>query len=391
MSPAPVPPEPADAAKAPSGGRSRATTIFNLVMMAMGAVGLAWMMHSIGWAPFREMLSTNAAWFALILGLDLVALACDAAALNTFMRPEARMIPYWRVLGAQASGRAINVLTPGAGLGEVTKLTMLTSHAPRDRVLSSIVLLNLAEVYISVGVMLIGTPITLLLVELPHVVKVSVGVGLAIIIPAMVALGVLVQRGAISSLVGLARRARLINGDRAKRVKARLVEVDRHIRELQRNRSAGTWKGLIWVGVSKCVTWSSTILMVYAIGVHPRPSVVIGVLSIGVLIQWISSIIPMGLGLADGGNYVLFDLLGATKAQGVVYTMMNRARSVAVALIGLVFMAILQVISRRKRTAIQDKILELRERVEAGTLGDPAAAAEVASEPDRRAPSRAAP
>ena len=48
------------------------------------------------------------------------------------------MISYWRVLGANISGRAINVLTPGGALGEPTKLMLLSTHAPRARALSSL-------------------------------------------------------------------------------------------------------------------------------------------------------------------------------------------------------------------------------------------------------------
>lgn len=379
----PAPPEARPAAD-DKPKRSPWSTIFNLVMMVIGGVALWWMMREIGWAEFEAMLYNVGWWFPIILALDLISLCFDAAALHAFMRPEARMIKYRRVLGAWSSGRAINVLTPGGGLGEITKATLLMTHAPRDRVLSSLVLVNLSMFYISVTVMLIGTPITILLVDLPHVVKVTVGLALAVIVPAMIGVAVLVHRGAVSSLVGVLQRARIVKPEMAKRMRARLVEVDRHIRELQKNRTAGTWKGILWVLASKIITWGSTILLVYAIGIMPRPAVVIGVLSVGVIIQWVSQIIPMGLGIADGGNYALFGLLGATGPQGILVTMMNRARSVIVALLGLVAMAILQITTRLAVSRMRDKIDVLRERAADGTLGD------LAGEPVAAADSSAA-
>jgi hypothetical protein len=186
----------------------------------------------------------------------------------------------------------------------------------------------------------------------------------------MIALAVLVHRGALSSLVGMLRRARILKPELAKKLKVRLVEVDRHIRELQENRSAGTWKGILWVALSKLVTWTSTILLIYAIGIMPRPSVIIGVLSVGVIIQWVSQIVPMGLGIADGGNYALFGLLGATGPQGLLVTMMNRARSVTIALLGLVALAVMQIVNRLSLSRIRDKIDVLRERAADGTLGE---------------------
>lgn len=348
---------------------SPAARIFNLVVFIAGGCALWWMLRNHTWAELRDQLEDVGWWFAAILGLELSSLLCDAAALHAFMRPEARMIPYWRVLGAQSSGRAINVLTPGGALGEATKLAMLVSHAPRARVLSSIVLLNLSQVYLSVTVMLLGIPLTLLLIDLPHGMRVTVGAGVAAIIPLMIGLGVLIHRGAVSTIVATLRRARLVSPDRATRWRARLIEVDRHIRELHKNRSAGTWKGILWVLASKLFSWSGAILLLGVIGVPLTGAMILGVLSIGVLITWISAVVPLGLGIADGSNYVLYDLLGATGPQGLLVAMITRARTVTVAVLGLGVMAAMSIADRLAAARLQRKLRELRER--AGAAAQP--------------------
>ena len=331
----------------PSHERHLTSHIFNIAIMAVGGVALYFMMRKLGWDHFREVLHDVGWWFAVILGLETVALCCDAAALNTFMRPEARMISYWRVLAAQAGGRAINTLTPGGSLGEVAKVSLLVSHAPRDRVLSSIVLLNLANVYLSIVIIIVGTGITLLLVDLPHPIKVLVAIGVAALIALGVGLFMIVRRGTLSTILQGARFARLIKPDRLERWQARLTEIDKHIRELQHNRSAGTWKGLLWVIASKVVNSTTTIVMLHVTGVPLHPSLVIGVLSIGILIAWVSAIVPMGLGLADGGNYALYGMLGAPPAIGLEFAMINRVRTCVLALIGLSVMAVANLAARR--------------------------------------------
>ena len=342
----------------PQAERHLVSHLFNIAMMVFGAAALSWMMHKLGWSRFREVVDNVGWYFAAILALDVTAVLLDARALHTFMRPEARMVSYWRVVAAQISGRAVNVVTPFGALGEATKLTMLVSHAPRNRVLSAIVLYNLAALYLSVAAMVIGTPITLLLVDLPSSLKITVGVGLAVLIPLMIALGVIVRRGALSTLTGVLRRIRVISAARHDAWRARLQEVDRHIGELHKNRSAGTWKGILWVLASHLVTWTSTMLLIHAVGVAITPQLVIGVLSVGVLIQWIASIVPLGLGLADGGNYALYDLLGASGAHGTFVTMLNRVRSLGVAMVGFVAMAIVHSINRldllRQRRKLRD-------------------------------------
>jgi hypothetical protein len=98
--------------------------------------------------------------------------------------------------------------------------------------------------------------------------------------------------------------------------------------------------------------------LISAVGVAITPPLVIGVISVGVLISWIASIVPLGLGLADGGNYALFDLLGAAGAHGTFVTMLNRVRSLALALVGFVVMAIVHTINRlalaRQRRMVRD-------------------------------------
>ncbi|MGE0868313.1 MAG: lysylphosphatidylglycerol synthase transmembrane domain-containing protein [Kofleriaceae bacterium] len=342
-------PRPAEAGTSSQPRRPAWSHVFNVVLFLVGASVLAWMLQQTGWGELYRMAQNVGRWGFLILGLDIVSTLLDAAAIRTFMRPESRMVSYWRVLAAQASGRAINVLTPLGALGEAAKVTVLVSHAPRSRVVSSIVLYNLCSFYLSVAAILIGTPITLLLVPLPHALKVVVGVGIAVIIVAMIALAIVIHRGAGATLVAIIHAAKLISNERSARWKTRIAEIDGHIRELQRLRSFGTHRGVYYVIASKMVVWTATIVLLLAADVDVSVGLVVGVLSVGVLIQWISSVVPLGMGLADGGNYALYTLLGSTGAEGFYVTMLNRARNLVAAVMGLAAMAIINVYDRGAR------------------------------------------
>ena len=339
---------------------------FNLIMLVVGGIALAWLLRETEWHELQDTIVGIGPWAALILGIELASLLCDAGALHAFMRPEARMVSYARVLGAQASGRAINVLTPLGALGEATKVTMLAGHAPRARVLSSLVLLNAAKLYLEVSVMLIGIPITLLLVDLPDAITLMVGIGVAVLVPAVIAVGVMIHRGAIASLVGLLRRFRIIGAERAKSWKEKLTEVDKHIRELHKHRTAGTRIGLMFILISKILSVSSTILIMIALGIELKASLVVGVLSVGVLVQWVSSVVPLGLGLADGGNYALYSMLGASGDHGMYFTMIWRARTVFIAVLGLGAMAVLNALAKYGQFRIGRKLRDMKaEREEA--------------------------
>ena len=332
-------------------------------MLVFGAGALTWMLHELGWDNFRSAVNGVASSFAIVLTLDLVAIGLESRALHTFMRPEARMVSYWRVAAAQISGRAVNVVTPFGALGEATKLTMLVTRAPRSRVASAIVLYNLAVLYLSVTVMVIGTPITLLLIELPGPLKVTIGIALAVLIALVVALGVIIHRGALSTLAGILRRLRIISAARLDDWRERLRDVDRHIAELQDTR-AGSWRGILWVVASRLVTWTATMTFMRAAGVTLTPQLVIGVLSVGVLIAWAAAIVPLGLGLADTGNYALYHALGASGALGTFVTVLNRGRSLAVALVGFIVMAIVHTVTRVSLARMRRRLRELREQAD---------------------------
>lgn len=348
----------------PQPGQHRASHVFNVAMLVFGAAMLAWLLRGMAWGDLSAAVARVGRRFAIILGLDLAAVLLDARALHAFMRPEARMISYGRVVAAQLSGRAVNVVTPLSALGEATKLTMLVTHAPRVRVVSAIVLFNLAALYLSVVVMVIGVPITLLLVDLPRALQVTAAIGLAVAIALVIAVGVLIERGATATLTGLLHRVRVISRERRDDWQARLEELDRHLAELHDQRGAGTWRGVLWLIASRLVTWTATLTLISSVGVAIAPRLVAGVLSVGVLIQWIAAAVPFGLGVADTGNYALYDLLGASGAHGALVTMLNRARSLLVAVVGFAVMAVVHTLNRlalaRMHARLQDRRAQLR-------------------------------
>jgi uncharacterized membrane protein YbhN (UPF0104 family) len=314
--------------------------VFNIAVLVVGAAALAWMLHRLGFQTVRTVLAGVGWWFAIIVACDLAALACEAAAIRELMRPEARMAKYWRILAAQMSGRAINILTPGGALGEATKVSMLVSAAPRGRVVSSIVMLNLASFYLSVAIVIVGVPITALLVDLPHNLQLIVWIGLAVVLAIVVALVVLIQRGAVATILQAAHGIGVLSAERTTRWTGKLGDLDRHIRELQSKRSSpGTRTGLLFVCAARLCSWIATTLVLHSVGVHIHFTLLAGVFSVGVLIGWMSAFIPFGLGVADGGNYALFNVLGAAGAAGVFVTLLSRARSLTLAMLGLLVMA----------------------------------------------------
>jgi uncharacterized membrane protein YbhN (UPF0104 family) len=320
--------------------RHLASHIFNIAVLVVGGGLLAVMMHRLGWATTRDIVTDVGAWFVVILGIDVAGLACESAAIHAFMGPDAQRVSYAHVFAAQASGRAVNIVTPGGTLGEATKVSMLATHAPRARAVSSIVLYNLASLYLSVTIVLVGVPLTALMVDLPHDLQVIVWTALSVMLALVIGLAVLVRRGALETALAAGVRLRLVKPAHVAQWQDKIADVDSHLGELFRDRSAGTRIGIAMIAAAQLCAWSSTLVMLHVVGLSLHLSLVVGILSVGVAIGWASSIVPFGIGIADGSNYALFQILGAPPAAGIAITMINRVRSLAIALLGLAIMAI---------------------------------------------------
>jgi len=323
--------------------RIRPRHVIHAVALGVGAVVLAFSIEHLGREGFAHaILGTGLVGFAALAAIDLVSLVCDAAAVYCFVRPNAE-IRFARVFVAQASGLAINRLTPGNSLGEPIKVTMLMAHAPRSAAVSAIVLFNVANYVVAVGAIAIGVSLTLLMLDLPLRAQIVVLVVTVILVVLMVGLIRLTHRGALATLVRVGRRLRLLSVARAERWRDKLSEIDAH---LQRFGDDATRRALVFVALSRLLNMAGGVVILVVVGHELTGALVLGTMSVGILITWISSVIPLGLGLADGSTYALYGALGSSPGGGLEFAMINRVRTVVLASIGLTVMAASHVFDR---------------------------------------------
>jgi uncharacterized protein (TIRG00374 family) len=277
---------------------------------------------------------------------DLASVCCDAFAIHGFLGGE---LPYRRVFAAQASGVAINRLTPANSLGEPVKVTMLMRATSGDHAVAAIVMFNLTTMYIGIAAIALGVPLTALLLDLPHAAAVVAWIGLAVLLAVATFVTLLVRRGALGSLIGALARVRVISQLRAERWHAATAKIDTQLRELGNTNAFGIRRGIAGVFGSRLCNWTGTIVVIHAAGIAMTAPLVVAMLSVGILVTWLSNIIPLGLGIADGTNYAIYDVLGASPEAGLVFTMVNRVRTVVLAMMGLTVMAIANLVDRSER------------------------------------------
>ncbi|MBS1119515.1 MAG: hypothetical protein H6Q90_1743 [Deltaproteobacteria bacterium] len=319
--------------------------LVHLGALAIGLLALAYLFDRLGSASIRRAVVETGAWFAVIAGLDLLSVGCDAAAFHCYVQPLAP-ISYARVFAAQVSGLAINRLTPGNSLGEPIKVTMLMPQVPEAAAVSAVILFNMTTISVAVSSIMIGVPLTLLTLDLPSRVELAVMIVTTVLVVFAIGLVVLARRGALATLIHALAGLRLISRARAAQWERRISGVDANVRQFG---GATTRRALIFVIAARILNWTGTIVILHVADVPVTAPLVIGVLSVGLLVTWISNVIPLGLGLADGGNYMLYGVLGSAPAAGLEFTMVNRVRTCLLASMGLAVMAIANVVDRPPR------------------------------------------
>jgi hypothetical protein len=304
-------------------------------------------MRELGWTGIRNAVTGVGAWFAVTAAIDFVGSSCDAGAVYSLVRPHTP-IAFRHVFAAQLSGIAINRLTPGNSLGEPVKVTMLVrSDVPTDVAVSSIMLFNLMTTFVGIAAIVIGTPLTAVVLDLPPDVARAVWISMAVLVAVAIALFVLVRRGALTTLVGILVRARIVSAARGARWQSAVASIDEQLRRGGSLSAPGQARALALVLGSRMFNSAGTIVVLHAADIPMTAALVIATLSVGILITWLSNVVPLGLGVADGTNYVLYGILGASPVAGLLFTLVNRVRTIVLALMGLAVLAIASALYRR--------------------------------------------
>ena len=299
--------------------------------VALGLVALIATVAIVGVGTIVDRLRAIGGWFAVLFAIEAVAAGCDGLAIYLMTRgagaPDMR-----EVLVAQFAGRAVNMVTPAANLGEVLKVSLLARRCSTPRVIAAVMYVALAGLVIALALVAIGIALTAISFEVPVEVGIPLGVAAASAALLATTIVLLVNRGLLTTLANVAARLHLVSRPRRARWAASLDELDARLRGDVSGEHRKGAAALVIASqlIQKLVTWATIV----AAGYHLSPAQIIAVLSAGVVIGWISTLVPLGLGVAEGGNAALFSIIGAPLSLGVALALARRVNQIVFAIIG---------------------------------------------------------
>jgi len=341
------------------------------ISLILALIALVITIRDIGPVTLAEYFERIGWWWIAVAVLEVAITSLDAVAIRSFLSPEQARVGLRAALLSQLAGRAVNAVTPSGNLGEAVKVSVLVEHVSQSRAVSTILLYNAVSFSVELLVVAVAVPFVILFVPLPSVLCWMMIVTCVVSFALVAVLYTLVRRGALTALAPIARwlyvlAARLARrpgyafpAERYERWQRSLAAVADQMRVSAGARRRDRWLGIAAVVASRLTSMSLSFMILHAVGESLTPGFVAAYTVGGFIIYMSSSLVPMGVGISEGGNYALFRALGENPARGVTLVLARRVTQIVYAAIGLVLMTASETVQRarerhRTRSAASD-------------------------------------
>jgi uncharacterized protein (TIRG00374 family) len=308
-------------------------TRISLVLGIAGLIGSVWI---VGPRTIFHHLGSIGWFFVVLVVIEMLSSVLDGLAIYFMAHGPGRPSVRESVV-AQIVGRGVNSVTPGGNLGEALKVGLLSQRCSTRRIVAAVMYVGLIGVVLSLAVVAIGSAVTAFWFDMPAIGRLGCLFGAAVLGGVAITIVVLLRRGMLSTLSNALARMHIISKQRRERWNQTLSEVDSRLRGADdgdyRRRAIGC------VAISQLLQKGLAYFTILSAGYAMSPGQFLALLSAGVIISWVSTVIPMGLGLAEGGNAALFTLIGAPASLGLALALARRVNQVVFASIGFFVLA----------------------------------------------------
>jgi hypothetical protein len=316
------------------------------ISLVLGLVALGWTIRDIGVDDLAKYFKAIGWWWIAVVVFELVITSLDATAIRAFMSPEG--VGFRAALLSQLAGRSVNAVTPSGNLGEAVKISVLTEHVSQSRAVATILLYNVVSFTVEFVFVSIAAVLAAALVPMHHWTRIILcGIGVLSLVFS-VGLYALVRRGMLTSVARLTLRLRLLSRARFERWEVRLRSVDDKLRLVEGARRRDRTFGIAAVACSRATSYILSLVVLHAVGEPITLAFVAGYIVGSHAIYLISALVPLGLGISEGGYDWLFRALGEAPARGVTLVLARRVTLVVYAGIGLLLVTLSDTVQRAR-------------------------------------------
>lgn len=342
------------------------------ISLGLGIAALVLTIHNTGLAAIGTYFKRIGWWWIAVVMLEVGITTMDATAIRAFLSPESSKVRLRSALLSQLAGRAVNAVTPSGNLGEAVKVSVLVEHVSQSRAVATILLYNVVS--FSVELVTVGVAALVMAGFLPMPASLRwllLGVGAVVLVLAL-AIYALVRRGVLVSAARLAARipvpglasvrrrlwrpahpsGHLLTPQRLARWEPRLRSIDDKMKLVEGARVGERRLGIVMVTLSRFTSMTLSFLLLIAMGEKLTVGFVASITVGSFFIYMASTLVPMGIGINEGGYYALFRALGENTARGTALILARRVALILYAAIGFVLVTASETVQRaRERQA----------------------------------------
>ncbi len=315
-------------------------------LLAIAIVALVFTIRDVGLRTLGHYLRLIGWWWIAVAALELLNTTLHSTALRAFAAPD--RLDLRDAFLAQLAGRAVNAVTPSGNLGEVVKMSVLTDVVTPSRAVSTVLLYNVVSFTIELGIVALAAPFLALLVPMPLGLRILfLGAGV-LCLAISIGLYALVRRGMLANLAKVPVRLGLVSQARYAGWYEKLHGIDEKLRMTSGASRRERLIGIAALTMSRLSAIVLSLLILRAVGTS---------ISFGFVAAWTvgsfpiylaSTLVPMGLGVSEGGYYGLFRTLGYNPAFAVTLVIARRCITLMYATIGLVLVTFSETVKRAR-------------------------------------------
>ena len=317
------------------------------ISLVLAVIALVFTVRDIGVGTLATYLRRIGWWWLAVIPLEIITTTLDASAIRAFASPD--KIRLRDTLLSQVAGRAVNAVTPSGNVGEVVKMTVLTDVVSESRAVATILLYNVVTFSVELLVVAAASFPLALLVPMPAGLRGMLIVSGVLCFVLSVGLYVLVRRGMLVAVARLAMRLRILSRARFDRWHERLQGVDDKMRLVAGARRRDRWLGIVLCTISRLNSIFLSLLILHAVGEVMTVKFVAAYTCGQFFIYMLASLVPMGVGISEGGYDGLFRALGENPARGVTLAFARRAVTIVYAAVGLFLVTTSETVKRARQ------------------------------------------
>jgi hypothetical protein len=320
------------------------------ISLVLAVIALVVTIRNTGLATIGSYFRRIGWWWIAVVLFEAAITTLDAVAIRAFLSPEQAKVRLRSAVLSQLAGRAVNAVTPSGNLGEAVKVSVLVDHVSQSRAVSTILLYNVVSFSVELLIVAVAAPLMVLLVPMPGKLRLLM-IGTCVVCAAgALGLYLLTRGGALDLIARGLKRIRLLSAMRYARWRERLQAVDSKMQGAagSRARKRDRWLGFAAVVASRLTSMALSLVILHAVGESITLGFVAAYTVGGFVIYMLSTLVPMGVGISEGGNYWMFRALGENPARGVTLVLARRVTLIVYAAIGLVLMTASETVQRAR-------------------------------------------